>query len=165
MRNHYDIPAVSANMNIAHNCFACVAAVLDFLACSSIRHMHSDRHMQNNCGLLPTNAFALKQIWRSELHAAPQQQLLSAIMGTNIAQPCADEIDAIAPKRETAQREMERRIVAQMLTCMDDLSAPPPSAQQQPPADATAAAPESQPAADVHQDQLPSKHVVIIGVY
>lgn len=28
-----------------------------------------------------------------------------------------DEIDAIAPKRETAQREMERRIVAQLLTC------------------------------------------------
>jgi SpoVK/Ycf46/Vps4 family AAA+-type ATPase len=25
-----------------------------------------------------------------------------------------DEIDAIAPKRETAQREMERRIVAQV---------------------------------------------------
>lgn len=39
--------------------------------------------------------------------------------------PCIvfiDEIDAIAPKRETAQREMERRIVAQMLTCLDDLS-------------------------------------------
>lgn len=36
-----------------------------------------------------------------------------------------DEIDAIAPKRENAQREMERRIVAQMLTCMDDLAAPP----------------------------------------
>lgn len=35
---------------------------------------------------------------------------------------CADEIDAIMPKREAAQREMERRIVAQMLTCMDDLS-------------------------------------------
>ncbi|KOO29026.1 vesicular transport protein, partial [Chrysochromulina tobinii] len=33
-----------------------------------------------------------------------------------------DEIDAIAPKRETAQREMERRIVAQLLTCMDELS-------------------------------------------
>ena len=32
-----------------------------------------------------------------------------------------DEIDAIAPKRENAQREMERRIVAQMLTCMDEL--------------------------------------------
>jgi ribosome biogenesis ATPase len=30
-----------------------------------------------------------------------------------------DEVDAITPKRETAQREMERRIVAQMLTCMD----------------------------------------------
>ena len=39
--------------------------------------------------------------------------------------PCIlfiDEIDAITPKRETAQREMERRIVAQFLTCMDDIS-------------------------------------------
>lgn len=33
-----------------------------------------------------------------------------------------DEIDAITPKRETAGREMERRIVAQLLTCLDDLS-------------------------------------------
>jgi len=36
--------------------------------------------------------------------------------------PCLmfiDEIDAITQKRETAQREMERRIVAQLLTCMD----------------------------------------------
>ncbi|CAE7142265.1 unnamed protein product [Rhizoctonia solani] len=39
--------------------------------------------------------------------------------------PCLlfiDEIDAITPKRESAQREMERRIVAQFLTCMDDLA-------------------------------------------
>lgn len=39
--------------------------------------------------------------------------------------PCLmfiDEIDAITPKRETAQREMERRIVAQLLTCMDGKS-------------------------------------------
>lgn len=38
--------------------------------------------------------------------------------------PCIlfiDEIDAITPKRETAQREMERRIVAQLLTCMDGI--------------------------------------------
>ncbi|KAK7753855.1 Ribosome biogenesis ATPase rix7 [Diatrype stigma] len=38
--------------------------------------------------------------------------------------PCLifiDEIDAIMGKRENAQREMEKRIVAQMLTCMDDL--------------------------------------------
>lgn len=33
-----------------------------------------------------------------------------------------DEIDAIAPKRENAQRGMERRIVAQLLTCLDNLS-------------------------------------------
>ncbi|XP_022665926.1 nuclear valosin-containing protein-like [Varroa jacobsoni] len=41
------------------------------------------------------------------------------------AAPCVffiDEIDAVTPKRETAQREMERRIVAQLLTCVDDLS-------------------------------------------
>lgn len=39
--------------------------------------------------------------------------------------PCIvflDEIDAITPKRESVQREMERRIVAQLLTCMDDVS-------------------------------------------
>lgn len=30
-----------------------------------------------------------------------------------------DEIDAITPKRETAQREMERRVVSQLLVCMD----------------------------------------------
>lgn len=40
------------------------------------------------------------------------------------AAPCLmfiDEIDAITPKREAAQREMEKRIVAQLLTCLDDL--------------------------------------------
>ncbi|KAI1376099.1 AAA-domain-containing protein [Hypoxylon crocopeplum] len=39
--------------------------------------------------------------------------------------PCLifiDEIDVIMGKRENAQREMEKRIVAQMLTCMDDLA-------------------------------------------
>lgn len=39
--------------------------------------------------------------------------------------PCLvfiDEIDVIMGKRESAQREMEKRIVAQMLTCMDELA-------------------------------------------
>lgn len=39
--------------------------------------------------------------------------------------PCLvfmDEIDAITPKRDGAQREMEKRIVAQLLTCIDELS-------------------------------------------
>lgn len=38
--------------------------------------------------------------------------------------PCLvfiDEIDAIAPKRETSQSQMEKRIVAQLLVSMDDL--------------------------------------------
>lgn len=36
--------------------------------------------------------------------------------------PCViflDEIDSVAPHRATAQREMERRIVAQLLSCLD----------------------------------------------
>ncbi|XP_025070922.1 nuclear valosin-containing protein-like isoform X3 [Alligator sinensis] len=46
--------------------------------------------------------------------------------------PCIlfiDEIDAITPKREVASKDMERRIVAQLLTCMDDLNNLPASAQ------------------------------------
>ncbi|KAG5575260.1 hypothetical protein H5410_055394 [Solanum commersonii] len=35
-----------------------------------------------------------------------------------------DEIDAIASKRENAQREMERRIVTQLMTCMDESHRP-----------------------------------------
>lgn len=36
--------------------------------------------------------------------------------------PCIlflDEIDAVAPHRANAQREMERRIVAQLISCLD----------------------------------------------
>ena len=36
--------------------------------------------------------------------------------------PCLlfiDEIDSITQKRETAGKEMERRVVTQILTCMD----------------------------------------------
>eukprot|EP00892_Ulva_mutabilis_P001467 jgi/Ulvmu1/11320/UM074_0035.1 len=61
-----------------------------------------------------------------------------------------DEIDAIAPKRESAQREMERRIVAQMLTCMDDLLPAAPAA-----ATATADSAAASAAA--------ARHVVVIG--
>ncbi|KAM3863406.1 nuclear valosin-containing protein-like [Diretmus argenteus] len=46
--------------------------------------------------------------------------------------PCIlfiDEIDAITPKREVASKDMERRIVAQLLTCMDDMNSPAVTAQ------------------------------------
>ncbi|XP_028845574.1 nuclear valosin-containing protein-like isoform X2 [Denticeps clupeoides] len=46
--------------------------------------------------------------------------------------PCIvfiDEIDAITPKREVASKDMERRIVAQLLTCMDDLNSAASTAQ------------------------------------
>ncbi|XP_073249221.1 nuclear valosin-containing protein-like [Porites lutea] len=42
--------------------------------------------------------------------------------------PCVlflDEIDSITPKRETASKDMERRIVSQFLACMDDLNSNP----------------------------------------
>ena len=71
----------------------------------------------------------------------------------------ADEIDAIASKRENAQREMERRIVAQMLTCMDDLSQTPASRGQDAAEDAGADQEETKP-----QRSPPARHVVIIGM-
>ncbi|KAK9868336.1 hypothetical protein WJX84_009333 [Apatococcus fuscideae] len=74
--------------------------------------------------------------------------------------PCIifiDEIDAIASKRENAQREMERRIVAQMLTCMDDLSQTPASRGQDAAEDAGADQEETKP-----QRSPPARHVVII---
>ncbi|XP_023819458.1 nuclear valosin-containing protein-like isoform X1 [Oryzias latipes] len=46
--------------------------------------------------------------------------------------PCIlfiDEIDAITPKREVASKDMERRMVAQLLTCMDDLNSLPVTVQ------------------------------------
>ncbi|XP_029376519.1 nuclear valosin-containing protein-like isoform X2 [Echeneis naucrates] len=46
--------------------------------------------------------------------------------------PCIlfiDEIDAITPRREVASKDMERRIVAQLLTCMDDLNSVTVTAQ------------------------------------
>jgi len=54
------------------------------------------------------------------------EQKIRTLFTTAMAQaPCIifiDEIDAIAGKRESAQREMERRMVAQLLSCMDDLA-------------------------------------------
>ena len=41
------------------------------------------------------------------------------------SEPCMvfiDEIDVIASKRENASKEMEKRIVAQLLTCLDDIA-------------------------------------------
>lgn len=82
--------------------------------------------------------------------------------------PCIvfiDEIDAIAPKRESAQREMERRIVAQLLTCLDDLSSLKSAPQ---PPDSGIAMTDNDPSQDgadvTHGDQpSASRHVVIIG--
>lgn len=50
----------------------------------------------------------IRQLFQAAIAAAPSLLFL-------------DEVDAITPRRDNAGREMERRIVAQMLTCMDDV--------------------------------------------
>ena len=75
----------------------------------------------------------------------------------------ADEIDAIAPKRDTAQREMERRIVAQLLTCLDDLAAAGSVAES---ADSPrlddSSTPGCAPPGQEAQERS-AKHVIVIG--
>ncbi|XP_077138299.1 nuclear valosin-containing protein-like isoform X3 [Ranitomeya variabilis] len=61
-----------------------------------------------------------------------EQKLRSLFEQALSSAPCIlfiDEIDAITPKREVASKDMERRIVAQLLTCMDDLNNPSVTAQ------------------------------------
>ena len=53
--------------------------------------------------------------------------------------------------------------MAQMLTCMDDLSAPPPSAHQDPTSDPATANLVNPLETEAQQEATPSKHVVIIG--
>lgn len=50
----------------------------------------------------------IRQLFQATVDAAPSLLFL-------------DEVDSITPRRDTAGREMERRIVAQLLTCMDEL--------------------------------------------
>ncbi|XP_032820155.1 nuclear valosin-containing protein-like isoform X2 [Petromyzon marinus] len=53
-----------------------------------------------------------------------EQKLRELFQVASESAPCVlflDEIDAITPKREMASKDMERRLVAQLLTCMDGL--------------------------------------------
>lgn len=61
----------------------------------------------------------------SGMSGESEKKLREVFQEAKTLAPCIlflDEIDAITPKRDNAQREMERRIVAQLLTCMDDVS-------------------------------------------
>lgn len=54
-----------------------------------------------------------------------EQKLRGLFEEAVLQAPCVvfiDEIDAICPKREVASKDMERRIVAQLLACLDDLN-------------------------------------------
>ncbi|XP_072565916.1 LOW QUALITY PROTEIN: nuclear valosin-containing protein-like [Paramormyrops kingsleyae] len=61
-----------------------------------------------------------------------EQKMRELFEQAAVSAPCIlfiDEIDAITPKREVASKDMERRIVAQLLTCMDDLNSLPVTTQ------------------------------------
>ncbi|XP_005812156.1 nuclear valosin-containing protein-like isoform X1 [Xiphophorus maculatus] len=61
----------------------------------------------------------------SGISGESEQKLRELFDMAATSSPCImfiDEIDAITPKREVASKDMERRIVAQLLTCMDDLN-------------------------------------------
>jgi len=60
-------------------------------------------------GMSGESELKIRQLFREVTEAAP------AIL-------FVDEIDSIAGKRETAFKDMEKRIVAQFLTCIDDLN-------------------------------------------
>ncbi|KAG5192059.1 putative ribosome biogenesis ATPase RIX7 [Tribonema minus] len=61
----------------------------------------------------------------SGMSGESEQKVRELFAAASAAAPCIvfmDEVDAITPKRETSSRGMEKRIVAQLLTCMDSLS-------------------------------------------
>ncbi|XP_014238661.1 nuclear valosin-containing protein-like [Trichogramma pretiosum] len=88
------------------------------------------------CGkTLLANAFAgeletpLLKVATTELIAGvsgeSEQRIRELFDQATAIAPCIlflDDIDAIAPHREAAQREMEKRIVSQLLSCLDELS-------------------------------------------
>ncbi|XP_010525256.1 PREDICTED: LOW QUALITY PROTEIN: cell division control protein 48 homolog C [Tarenaya hassleriana] len=71
------------------------------------------------CSLLFNNAILV----RLKISGASEEnirELFSKAYRTAPSVVFIDEIDAIASKRENQQREMERRIVTQLMTCMDE---------------------------------------------
>uniref|UniRef100_A0A0D3J5E7 AAA+ ATPase domain-containing protein n=2 Tax=Emiliania huxleyi TaxID=2903 RepID=A0A0D3J5E7_EMIH1 len=92
----------------------------------------------------------IRQLFREAREAAPALLFI-------------DEIDAIAPKREAAQREMEKRIVAQMLTCMDELAAAGGSQFDSADQAASSAAADASAAAAPLAPPPPPPTVIVIG--
>ncbi|XP_023023254.2 nuclear valosin-containing protein-like smid [Leptinotarsa decemlineata] len=54
-----------------------------------------------------------------------EERIRELFQQSSLLAPCVlfiDEIDAITPNRQNAQKDMEKRIVAQLLSCLDDLN-------------------------------------------
>ena len=122
----------------------------------------------NECGVPFLRVSAPEVV--SGMSGESEAKLRSLFQEASHLAPCIvfiDEIDAIFPKRDQAQREMERRIVAQMLTCMDDLSSIPPSIKSKSKASAETSGHEVEGKEEdevLLQDPPKSRpHVVVIG--
>ncbi len=85
------------------------------------------------------------------------RQLFSQAMESAPSIIFIDEIDSMAPRREAAHKQMESRIVAQLLSCMDELSASPQEIQR------NSESSEELMKAAREACQSKAKHVVVIG--
>ncbi|RZF40808.1 hypothetical protein LSTR_LSTR003318 [Laodelphax striatellus] len=64
----------------------------------------------------------------SGLSGGSEERIREVFLQGRTLAPCIiflDEVDAITPRRDTTQKEMERRIVAQLITSLDELSDTP----------------------------------------
>jgi len=64
-----------------------------------------------------------------------EQNIRNLFQSAKAQAPCIlflDEVDVIAGDRESASKDMERRIVAQLLSCMDELNGQPDSEKPEP---------------------------------
>lgn len=61
----------------------------------------------------------------SGMSGESESRLREVFSAASTQAPCIlfiDEIDSITPKRENVQKEMEKRIVSQLISCLDDLA-------------------------------------------
>jgi len=97
-----------------------------------------------------------------------EQNIRNLFQSARSQAPCIlflDEVDVIAGDRESASKDMERRIVAQLLSCMDELNGSPEAAKPQP--DSTSSHPkDDEDMMDIEKEPPVTStlnHILVIG--